>query len=70
MDQCPAENIPIFLIVGGVIWIIKNILNFWSNCHRSNCPESEEARLHEWYRKRESWLNSFLFLWFIVGELN
>ncbi|XP_074598524.1 uncharacterized protein LOC141853176 [Brevipalpus obovatus] len=66
MDQCPAENIPIFLIVGGFVWVIKNILNFWSNCRRAS-NDATEARLQEWYRKRDSWLNSFLFLWLIGG---
>ena len=32
MQNCPAEHIPLFLLVGGTVWITRNILNFLNKC--------------------------------------
>jgi hypothetical protein len=67
MNSCPIENIPIFLLVGGIVWIFKNLMNIWSQCRRSPNSESE-AETAVQYRKHESLLNCFLFGWFIAGN--
>ena len=70
MDQCPAENIPTFLLVGGIVWVLKNSLNFWSSCRRNNMNNSgNEAEFQARHKKRESLLNCFLFGWFIACKL-
>jgi hypothetical protein len=66
MNSCPIENIPTFLLVGGIVWIFKNLMNIWSQCRRSPNSESE-AETAVQYRKHESLLNCFLFGWFIAG---
>lgn len=32
IQNCPAEHIPLFLLVGGTVWITRNILNFLNKC--------------------------------------
>jgi hypothetical protein len=69
MDQCPAENIPTFLLVGGIVWVLKNFLRFWSNCRRNNINNSiNDAEFQARHKRRESLLNCFLFGWFIAGQ--
>jgi len=67
MDDCPAENIPTFLLVGGLVWVFKNLLNFWSTCRRTSESPEVEADIQARHRKYESFLNCFLFGWFIAG---
>jgi len=67
MDQCPAENIPTFLLIGGLVWAIKNVLNFWSTCRKKSTDPATEADIQARHRRRESLLNCFLFGWFIAG---
>jgi len=69
MDQCPVENIPTFLLVGGVVWVLKNVLNFYSTCRRSNTDPALEADIQARHRRQESLLNCFLFGWFIAGSV-
>lgn len=66
MNSCPIENIPTFLLVGGLVWIFKNLMNIWSQCRRSTNPESEVETAVQ-HRRHESLLNCFLFGWFIAG---
>ena len=65
MDECPVENIPTFLLIGGLVWMFKNLMNCWTTCHRSNDESYTEAVIQQ--RKNESLLNCFLFGWFIAG---
>ena len=67
MEDCPAENIPTFLLVGGLVWVFKNLLNFWSTCRRSSQSSEVEADIQARHRKYESCINCFLFGWFIAG---
>ncbi|KAI1301631.1 hypothetical protein HDE_02824 [Halotydeus destructor] len=67
MDQCPVENIPLFLLVGGLVWASKNLLNFYATCRRKSPDPAEEADIQARHRRRESMINCFLFLWFISG---
>lgn len=30
VNQCRAENIPSFLVIGGLVWIVKNVLNCYN----------------------------------------
>lgn len=30
VNECKAENIPTFLVVGGIVWIMKNVLNCYN----------------------------------------
>jgi hypothetical protein len=32
LDDCPAEQIPFFLLVGGSVWFIRNMINLFSKC--------------------------------------
>lgn len=71
MDQCPAENmVPKFLVIGSFVWLIKIVLHYWAEYRSTklNDPESI-AQLQKWYGKRTSWLDNFLFVWFIVGKI-
>lgn len=36
VNDCKAENIPTFLVVGGIVWIIKNILNCYNQFKRDS----------------------------------
>lgn len=39
MDNCKAEKIPLFLLIGGITWLTKNLSNFFSQCSiRRNRP--------------------------------
>ena len=67
VDDCPAENIPTFLLVGGLVWVFKNLLNFWSTCRRTSESPEVEADIQARHRKYESFVNCFLFGWFIAG---
>lgn len=67
LEDCPAENIPTFLLVGGLVWVFKNLLNFWSTCRRSSQSSELEADIQARHRKYESFINCFLFGWFIAG---
>ena len=68
MNQCSAENIPTFLLVGGLVWVVKNLLNFYSTCRRTISDPALEADIQARHRRHESLLNCFLFGWFIAGE--
>lgn len=61
LNQCPAEKyIPIYLVVGGVFGILKNILNIVQHFRKS---EDEEFNTYYF----DKILNAFLFCWFIAG---
>lgn len=63
LKECPVEEfIPIYLIVGGVFGVMKNLLNFWSRCRKN---EDTEERLRQ--KPYDTILNCFLFAWFIAG---
>ena len=65
LHDCPYERyIPIYLIVGGVFGIIKNLSNIMQrvNNKREN-REDENARTNPF----DGTLNCFLFAWFIAG---
>lgn len=32
LDNCPAEKIPLFLLIGGITWLAKNLSNFFTQC--------------------------------------
>ncbi|XP_076360063.1 transmembrane protein 272-like [Tachypleus tridentatus] len=62
INACPAEaKIPIYLIVAGGFGVLKNVLNFWSRCRRTE----EEEQLKQ--NPQDTILNCFLFAWFIAG---
>ncbi|RWS05939.1 uncharacterized protein B4U79_01304, partial [Dinothrombium tinctorium] len=67
MDQCRAENIPTFLLVGGLVWVLKNLLKFWSSCRSNTSDPEAEADNQARQKRHESLLNCFLFGWFIAG---
>lgn len=47
VNECRAENIPAFLVIGGFVWIVKNILNcynqFKKDSSTSNRPPPRRA---------------------------
>lgn len=36
LNDCRAENIPSFLVIGGVVWIVKNVLNCFNQFKRDS----------------------------------
>lgn len=67
MHDCPAENIPTFLVIGGCVWVFKNMLHLWSKCRKSTGQPELEADIVMRHRKYDSIINCFLFGWFIAG---
>jgi len=47
VNECRAENIPSFLVIGGLVWIVKNILNCYNQFKKdsttSNRPPPRRA---------------------------
>lgn len=45
LDNCRAEKIPLFLLVGGIMWLAKNLSNFFSQCssRRTNRSASSSS---------------------------
>lgn len=41
-NDCPAENIPFFLLIGGLVWFVRNMTNLFSKCSSA----SEAASIH------------------------
>lgn len=65
VHKCPAEPyLPIFLIVGGVFGVLKNLMNFCSRCRRQ-ADDVEDERLRQ--TPLDTVINCFLFGWFITG---
>lgn len=56
VNDCRAENIPTFLVIGGLVWIVKNILNCYNQFKKDSstanrppprrAPISTSARRH------------------------
>lgn len=36
LNECRAENIPSFLVIGGIVWIVKNVLNCFNQFKRDS----------------------------------
>ena len=64
-DDCAAEKyIPIYLIVGGVFGVIKNLLNMGQRVkNRKDENNEDNAKTNP----LDGILNCFLFAWFIAG---
>lgn len=69
LNDCPAENIPTFLLVGGLVWVFKNIVNFWSGCRKPSDNPEMEVEIQLKRRRYESLMNCFLMGWFIAGTV-
>lgn len=66
MHDCPAEPyIPIYLVVGGIFGVIKNLLNCRLRCKRHDDTEGESLRPSS----LDTVMNCFLFAWFIAGKI-
>ena len=67
-DDCPAEKyIPIYLIVGGVFGVIKNLLNIGQRAkNRKDNQDEENAKTNP----LDGILNCLLMAWFIAGKFN
>lgn len=66
LDDCHIENIPAFLLIGGSVWAIKNIISCYSQCKRE--PDYDfDAENRPRSGRYGSALNCFLFGWFIAG---
>ncbi|XP_064481798.1 transmembrane protein 272-like [Ornithodoros turicata] len=69
LNDCPIEkHIPIYLVTGGVVGVVKLLLSIYSRCTKHKRPEHEAEGPHD----REAMfcdmvLNCFLFGWYIAG---
>ncbi|KAG7464634.1 hypothetical protein MATL_G00167670 [Megalops atlanticus] len=64
LHDCPKQPyIPIYLIVGGVFWLLVNILSF------SGCSQAGEGVLGALCTACNFLLYLFLFCWFITGSV-
>ncbi|XP_053687991.1 transmembrane protein 272-like [Sabethes cyaneus] len=66
MRQCPkSEYIPVFLMVGGGLGIIKQLLHL-STRVRSRVEDQELERLRQY--PTQTMINCFLLGWFVIGS--
>jgi len=67
VDDCPAESqIPIFLIVAGLVLVLKNTLSLVQQIKRYRQDNAEDqTKKHPC----EGIIDSFLLIWFIAGNI-
>lgn len=66
-NQCPVEDkIPIYLIVAGVVGVFRNLISLGQRVKQRD-NEDEEGQSRK--RPLESFLDCFLFVWFICGNV-
>lgn len=68
LHDCPqGEYIPVYLLVGGIFGILKQLLHL-----SARVRQTEEERQEENLRQSptQTLLNCFMLGWFIIGELN
>lgn len=66
MHQCPVnEYIPVYLLVGGIFGIVKQLLNL-----STRVRQREEDRAEERLRQSptQTLINCFMLGWFIIGS--
>lgn len=67
-DDCPAERfIPIYLIVGGVFGIIKNISSLGQRAKNKDDEDKDEKNAKT--NPFDGLIGCFLFAWFIAGNV-
>ena len=67
VNDCPAESqIPIFLIVAGLVLVLKNTLSLVQQVKRYRQDNAEEqTKKHP----GEGIIDAFLLIWFIAGRI-
>lgn len=66
-NDCPVEEkIPIYLIVAGAVGIFRQLISLCQRAKRNEDDGNEEEKKHSPF---ESILDTFLFVWFICGNV-
>ncbi|XP_067663619.1 transmembrane protein 272-like [Haliotis asinina] len=70
LDNCPAERyIPIYLIVAGSVWSLQSIISLGKRCCSQKSEETEGEEEKKKTNPFEAILNTFMFSWFIAGNV-
>ncbi|XP_076468562.1 uncharacterized protein LOC143299238 isoform X2 [Babylonia areolata] len=68
LHDCPAERyIPIYLVVGGVFGVIRNSITIVRRCCQKKEDEDDENKRK--VHPLESFIDCFVFAWFIAGNV-
>ncbi|KAK9509237.1 hypothetical protein O3M35_006592 [Rhynocoris fuscipes] len=69
LSDCPANNnIPLYLLVGGLFGILKQILQLYCRIKKGHNRSGAEEEREEKTSTIQSLLSCFMFVWFILGS--